>query len=103
MAEQKSADLRPRAQAILAAAKSFRKTLSQFRTNDTDSTSCEARFNATGGSRPGQPPEFSACTFIIKAETADDAFALADNLIRQNQGCTCVSSGPTEVTCTCPD
>ena len=38
---------------------------------------------------------------VIQSETADIAYGHAKDL--ENIGCNCVSSGETEVTCTCPD
>lgn len=41
------------------------------------------------------------CVFVIRSETADEAYEHAKDL--EDQGCTCVSSGATEVTCTCEE
>src|SRR5690349_18878955 len=69
-------------------------------------SSIEVRITPTttgehGGTEPGGGGTVMECKFIIIGRTAEEANK--HGLELQNQGCSCASSGPTEVTCDCKD
>jgi hypothetical protein len=99
MTEQKSAKLRPGAESVLAAAKTFNRALSQFAINSL--TRYEVRFAGIGG-----PKQIDEIVLIIRSATLEEANRHGMEL--QNAGCTCqsngeTSTGETEVECHCPD
>lgn len=80
-----------------AALSAARKIAGQLRGLGADGAMLDVTISGGGPGSGGSG--VSACTFVIKGDTVDDAYKHAAEL--ESQGCVCTSSGETEVTCVC--